>query len=418
MLIIKQSLIYLGSSILNKAIPFLLLPIMTHYLSPSDYGILSIYSIFIAIYSALIGMASHTIISKNFFKVSKQEISLYIGNILLILMITFMFYISLTYIFSLCFDEIFSIPSKWLLLIPFISIMLMINEVNTTILRNEQKAYMFGVFEVSNTLLKIGFTILFLLVFHYGWLSQVFGTLIGSFIFFIIGLLYLKNRSYLTFKFDKNIVKSILNISIPLIPHLLGGLIVAMSDRLFIEKMVSIEAVGIYSVGYMFGMIVMLFTDAFIKAWSPWFYKILSNPTNAKKEKIVKYTYIYIFGLFILSIFISFVAGFILPYFVDEKFYEAKQFIIWVALGYAVQGVYKIFFPYLVHISKTSFLAFSTITAAILNLLFNYIFILYFGTIGAAYATILAFGVSAVLVFLYQKRNFEMPWNIFRKGRI
>ncbi len=40
--------------------------------------------------------------------------------------------------------------------------------------------------------------------------------------------------------------------------------------------------------------------------------------------------------------------------------------------GYAVHGVYKIFFPYLVHIGKTSFLAFSTVTAALVNLVLNY----------------------------------------------
>jgi Na+-driven multidrug efflux pump len=63
-----------------------------------------------------------------------------------------------------------------------------------------------------------------------------------------------------------------------------------------------------------------------------------------------------------------------------------------------------------VHISKTSFLAFSTVMAAIINLVLNYFLILEYGALGAAYATILAFAVSAILVFEYQRRNFWMPW--------
>lgn len=410
MQIIKNSSIYLGSSVINKMIPFLLLPIMTKYLSPKEFGILSIYLILISFYSAFIGMAIQTNISKNFFKVSKEDLSLLIGNILIILTTTFTIYLILTYFITFFFDDVFSISSKWLLAIPFISVMMMINEINTTILRNEQRAYIFGVFEISNTLIKMSLTVLFLVVFSLSWYSQVIGTLIGTIVFFFIGLLYMKKRNYITMDFNKEKIKSILNISLPLIPHVLGGIVIAMSDRLFIEQMVSLEAVGIYSVGYMFGMVVMLFTDAFIKAWSPWFYKNLTNPTDEKKRKIVKYSYIYIFGIFILAALISLVAELILPYFVDEKFYNAKEFILWIALGYAVHGVYKIFFPYLVHISRTSFLAVSTVIAAIINLILNYFFIKYYGAIGAAYSTIVSFSVSAMLVFWYQNQNYYMPW--------
>ena len=69
MQIVKNSVIYLGSSILSKSIPFLLLPILTKYLSPAEYGNLSIFLIFISIYGAFVGMALHTNIAKNYYKV-------------------------------------------------------------------------------------------------------------------------------------------------------------------------------------------------------------------------------------------------------------------------------------------------------------------------------------------------------------
>jgi O-antigen/teichoic acid export membrane protein len=220
----------------------------------------------------------------------------------------------------------------------------------------------------------------------------------------------MKMRGYIVFHPDKKEIKAILTLSLPLIPHVLGSIIIAISDRLFIEKMVSLEMVGIYSVGYMFGMVVMLFTDAFIKAWNPWFFKNMTDPTPEQKRTIVKYSYLYIATIFVLAILISFVAGILLPYVVDEKYQSAKQFILWIAIGYAFQGIYKIFFPYLVHLNRTSFLAFSTVTAAIINLILNYVLIEKYGAIGAAYATIIAFCVSGFLVFWYQKRMIEMPW--------
>jgi len=411
MQVVKNSFIYLGSSILNKMIPFLLLPILTKYLSPKEYGILSIYFIAITLYSAFIGMAMHTNISKNFFNTSRDELSLYMGNIVIILSINTLLYFIVTLVISSFKDSLFSIPLNWIYLIPIISFFLMLNELNTTILRNEGKSYLFGIIEVGNSAIKMVLTIIFLVIFSFGWKSQVLGTFIGAMLFAVVAVIYMNIRGFIKLNFCKDKIKSILHLSMPLIPHVLGSMVIAMSDRLFIERMVSIEMVGIYSVGYMFGMVVMIFTDAFIKAWSPWFYKSLASITKTRKKKIVKYTYIYIVGVFILAFIISLISQLILPYFVDKKFYGASEFILWIAIGYAIQGVYKIFFPYLVHLNKTSFLAVSTTVAALLNLLFNYIFIKEFGAIGAAYATILSFGISALLVFWYQNKNCDMSWN-------
>mgnify|MGYP001280605777 CR=1 FL=1 len=64
---------------------------------------------------------------------------------------------------SFYYQEIFSVPSNWVVIIPLLSFMFMINTINLTILRNQEKAYLFGVFEVINTAINMGVTILLLL---------------------------------------------------------------------------------------------------------------------------------------------------------------------------------------------------------------------------------------------------------------
>lgn len=414
MQVLKKSSVYLVTSIINKAIPFLLLPVLTKYLTPTEYGIVSIFQIIISLYTAIIGMAIHTNVSKNFFAYDKSQISILIGNSIFILLISTIFVFVCTLIGSLFFETLFSVSSNWLRSIPIISFMFMINTLNLTILRMEGKAFLFGVFEISNTVVNMGVSILLLVVFNLGWTSRALGILLAYFVFFVVSMVYMKKRSFINFKIDKKQIKAILSISMPLIPHGLGSIIMALSDRLFIENMVGLKAVGTYSVGYMFGMILMIFTDAFIKAWTPWFFKKLTNPTIEVKKKIVKFTYLYLVLLLLLAFIVSFVGNFVLIYFVDSEFYDARIYIFWVALGYVFFGVYQIFFPYLVHINRTSFLAISTFTAAIINLVLNYFMIKYLGAIGAAYATIISFLISAVLVFFYQKKHYWMPWNIFK----
>jgi len=408
MKVIKDSIIYLTTSSINRLIPFLLLPIMTKYLLPEEYGLLSVYMLFITLFTAFIGMNMHLNISKNFFQVSKDKMAIIVGNIFILLLITFGIYFFAVLFFAP--KHVFSIPFKWFLFIPIISLLMMINVINKTILRNEGKALLFGGFEISHSVINMGVTLILLIIYALGWYAQVYGLLLSYAIFFIVGLGYIKKHNYIVLKYDKAVFRNLLKVSLPLIPHVLGGVLLTMSDRIFIEKMIDLETVGVYSVGYTFGMIVLLFSQSFIKAWNPWFYKKLASPSDKNKRLIVRYSYLYIIGILVLSLFVAFFGSYILPYFVDEAYHQAAKYIFWISIGYSMFGVYQIFFPYLVHIEKTSFLAISTTIAAISNLILNYVCIKSFGAIGAAYATFLSYFLLFLLVSVYTQTHYKMPW--------
>lgn len=416
MKVIKNSFIYLSASVISKGAPFLLLPFLTSYLEPAEFGILAIFLVMNTLYGAFIGMNMHANVTKNFFHRAKPELAIITGNIFFILFATTGFYFLVTWLMVSFVDSFFSIPSEYLLVLPVLAFFVMANQIHLAVLRNEGRAYTFGMFEIANAFFSLAITLIFLIYLEMGWLSQVIGIATASLVLSVIGVGYLYRRGYVNLNFRKAETTSILKLSIPLIPHVLGGVVIAVSDRLFLERMVGLEAVALYTIGYSFGMVVSLFTDALIKAWSPWFYQQLVNPTHKQKSKIVKSTYLYLIGVFVVAYVISVLGEFILPYVVDERYTGAGEYIWWIALGSAVHGVYKIFFPYLVHISKTGFLAFSTVMAAITNLLLNYLLIPEYGPLGAAYATILAFAVSAILVFEYQRRNFWMPWMLKKRN--
>lgn len=410
MSVIKNSVIYLSSSLISKGAPFLLLPFLTSYLDVDEFGLLAVFLVINSIYGALVGMAMHTNVIKNFFKKTREELSIIVCNIFVILSISTAAYLVLTLLAVYAVDAVFSVPSLYFLILPPLAFIVMINQVHLAVLRGEGRAYLFGVFEVSNAFISVAVTLLLLKYFDMGWLAQVIGMTCAGIILGLIAIRYLLTKHYLCFCPRKAEIFSILRLSMPLIPHVLGGVVISASDRLFIENMVGLESVALYAIGYSFGQLVALFTDAVIKAWSPWFYRQLAEPSDSGKLIIVKSTYLYIVGVFVVAYIVSVIGEFLLPYVVDPDYLGAKKYIWWISLGYAVHGIYKIFFPYLVHISKTAFLAFSTVIAALVNLLLNYYLIPPFGALGAAYATIIAFSASAILVFEYQRRKFPMPW--------
>ena len=52
----KSIFVYTLSNLFSSALPFILLPFLTHYLSPKDYGILSNLTGFLAIVMPLVGI--------------------------------------------------------------------------------------------------------------------------------------------------------------------------------------------------------------------------------------------------------------------------------------------------------------------------------------------------------------------------
>ncbi|MDZ7672401.1 MAG: oligosaccharide flippase family protein [Halanaerobiales bacterium] len=73
------------------------------------------------------------------------------------------------------------------------------------------------------------------------------------------------------FKFNYFMLKESLLFSLPLIPSLLSAWVINLSDRIFIERFFSMSDVGIYSLGYKLGGIVLIISAAFQKAYSPLF---------------------------------------------------------------------------------------------------------------------------------------------------
>lgn len=409
---VKSSFIYFTASGINKGIPFLLLPILTRYLSPEQFGIWSIFQVFIAFSIPMIGMAMHLNITRSFFTLEKEELAKLISNLFVSLFLTtnvFIFLLSLLVVFGILQLDI---EHGWFYALPIIAFTNMINQFNLTILRNCHKAVTYGGFEIGNTLLNIGIALMLIVLYGFEWKGMVIGVAMSNILFSLFSILYIIKTGYFKLNVSSDTIKKIFVVSLPLLPHAIGSVVINLSDRLFIDQMIGKEAVGLYTVGFTFGMIVLLFTDSFNKAWSPWMYKQLANITDDKKKKIVNFTYAYIFAVGMLAVIVTLASYFLLEFMVDQRYYNAKEFIAWVALGYAVQGVYFMVFPYLVHVGKTNFLGVMTLIAAVINLVANYFLIKMNGAVGAAQATIIAYFIMVAGVWKFSNTIYPMPWKL------
>lgn len=403
-------IVYLGTSVLNKAIPFFLLPILTNYLTTEEYGILAIYQVLISIGLPLVGLNMGNVITRNFFSKSKEFIASMLFNLFVVLTVSSTIFLIVISGYLLAGGSQFSIPQKWLYVLPVIAFMNMVNNFNLTILRNRKRAAEYGAFEISRTVVDLSLTILLIVFYSYGWEGRATGILVGSLFIGIISVFRIWQSGYLLFEFDTTQIKEILKISLPLIPHVLGGVIITLSDRIFIDLMVGTSAVGIYTVGYQFGMIMILVVTAFNKTWSPWMYELLAEEKEENKFTIVKSTYLVSGGFIMLALVVTGISHYLLPFMTAEEYHDGFVYVIWIALGYAFFGMYSLVFPYGVYIGNTKYLGVITFSAACLNLVLNYNLILLNGTIGAAQATLVSYAFLFLVLFWYSNKLYPMPW--------
>ena len=100
-----------------------------------------------------------------------------------------------------------------------------------------------------------------------------------------------------------------------------------------------------------------------------------------------------------------------LPLFVGDRFYGAADYVTWMALTYAVQGVYFIFGNFVVYSKKTSLMTWrADFLGGLVLLIACPILSRWNGPVGAAQATCLAFAASAIGCITAAQKAHPMPW--------
>ena len=394
----------------NKLVPFLLLPFLTRHLSTEEFGIVSLVQVLITFFNAAVGSSLQLNISRNIFTLEKNRFSIHLYNTVLVLLANCMLFTLATSAFSIINQDALGIPSRWLLVIPIIAAANMLSIFNQTILRAESRAWTYSAFEISASIVNLTLSLSLVLFLAMGWEGRALGIAIPSLAYGLFSFWFMHKEKRLSYSFHPPDFKQIVIVSIPLFPHAISSMLMSVSDRFFLANMVGPAEVGIYSVGYNFGMVIMLFSDAFAKAWNPWLLRMLAQPSTVRKIKVARASFIYILALMLGTPIYILLAQWAIPLVVGVEFAESSKFIPVICVSYVIFGIYQLFFPFLVLIKKTGFLAFSSVFAAGVNLAANYILIQHYGGMGAAYSTLIAYGISTLCVVWFVTHQYPLPW--------
>lgn len=408
-LLFKSASLYIFAGITNSAIPFMLLPILTRVLPPSEYGKVVMFSSVLVVLSAFVGLSVHGAVSVKYFDPSIDH-PRYLATSLMVLVASTVFAVLIIIIFNEHLSRNIGISLEWMIVAVLASAAQFVVQLRLLMWQISHNALKYGIFLVSQTAINIAISLFFVLCLNYGWTGRGIGIASSMFIFGLISLLSMQTSGMIRWKLSSSYIISMLKFGIPLIPHSVGGLLMSTSDRFTISSLLGVEEAGIYAAAMQVGMIVVVISDACNKSFAPWLFKILSNNNESDKIQIVRYTYILFVAIPVLALLFGWMAPWLLQFVVGPQYQKSSESVLYIALGGGFGAMYCLVVNYIFYAEKTFLLALVSILSGIVNVILAIMLVKLGGAIGAAQAYMVSQAFYFVFTWIIAANVFSMPW--------
>ena len=415
--LISNASVYVMGSMLQKAAAFLLIPLYTRYITPSDYGIVGLAQSVQGVISLLIGLGLYSAIARLYFDFRDKPNLLrsYIStNFLVVGLFALISTLALIQWGKVFWDRL---SGGQVAFSPYIQLALWlafadaIFQIPVTLYRTTQRATAFVSAHMAVFLLGVAAIVFFVVIKQMGAEGLLIGDLIASLLVSsILGILLL--REYFSTHFEWQHVRSSLKFSLPLVPHAVASWALIAIDRLLLEsKGISLDQIGLYNLGYQLGLVMSVLVYGINQAWSPYYYDLMErvkNPEGRIRQVVLFYVAL-LGGICLVGILFSYeLVHMIAP----SRYQGAEAFISPILFGHLLLGFYYLASVPLFYFKRTFMIPIITIAGATINILLNLWWIPIWGAMGSAWATAISYGVTfgIALIFSFQYQRIELPF--------
>lgn len=411
----NHGFIYGLTSSFQSALGFVLLPILTDYYTPEEFGIYSIILLVSTLASAFFYFGATSALARFYFD---EDSDLYkkqiVSSALFITLIGAFTLISVSIIFGnylsvLLFDS--TIYYLHIVLACCGTAFTFLLNLMTLLLRYQKRSRFFMKITIFGVLLNFLITYILLSALSYGLLAPLYGTLVSSMLcFFLILANQIRN---LTIILQFTLIRKILNFGLQ--SSLAGFLFYLLDyiDRLILKDLVPMSDVGIYSLGAKIAAFIsIILIVPFSLVWAPMRMEYARNKNN-NSFTVKVLSYLSILGFIIISISSLFAEELMSVVFDNKEYSDAAKVFPIIMLALLFLGFQNIVdFGIYLH-EKIFFYSIISLISLIFNVTMNYWLIPHFGYIASAYNTLFTYFISTLLVYLISSRYHKIryEWN-------
>ena len=417
--IASQTAVYGISSIIGRFINYLLFPLHVSIFTRAEYGaVTELYSI-VTLLAVLLTYGMET----AYFKFSSEEgkrNSVFNTSFTSITITTLLFLI-LGLLFSSSAASALKYSGQEEFIIYFVIIIALdtLSALPFARLRQENKAKRFAFIKLGNIGLNVILNLIVLLV-----LPKVingFVPTIGHVFFinliasaFTLIMLFPQIKS-VKWSIDNKLLKEILSFSIPLMIAGLAGMINETFDRISMKYLLPESSetqsqLGLYGGCYKVAMLMSIFIQAYRFAAEPYFFNATRDKENLKLYARSTEVFIAICAVIYLAIMLNLELVFDL--FLNENYIEGMSLVPILMYANMFLGIYINVSMWYKLSGRTRFGIYFSFFGAAVTIIALFLLIPKIGIYGGAWATLICYGLMALLTFIVGQKQYPIPYSL------
>lgn len=394
--------------IVGAVFSFITIPIITYFISPSEYGRVSMFTLF----QNVLGMIAYLGLDQAYIKFyhdeeDKEKLMLHsifpaIGLAVLVSIGVFLFKEPLaTWLYGSTEDL-----SCVYILIPYLPFFV----VERFILikyRMEQKGMLYSFFSIFSKAVLLILSVLTLKYYLCGYQSVIYSTVLAQILTTVLLIISChKNNRITVNEWEWSYVKKLLKYSLPLIPATIVGWVLNSMDKIMVRSLCDYQQLGLYDTALKIVSVLAIVQNCFSTFWSPIAFK-----WNKEKKATEKFEEV---GKILSIIMISMFMGIltfkeIIIKILSPDYYNAVEILPFLLIYPIMYTVSEVTVVGIYFSGKSSTTIIVAVCSCVLNVTLNSLLIPKYGAIGASVAT----GCSYVLFFWLRTIISRKVWRPF-----
>lgn len=270
----------------------------------------------------------------------------------------------------------------------------------------------FGLWRIGRAAAVNGLMLAFVLGGLTGWADLIIVLVAAHGAIAVLGLLWLWRSRLVACRVRGAHLLHLVKFGAPLVPHMVGAALITATDRVLLANLIDAGAAGIYTVGYQMGQAIFLLSQSVNRAWTPWFYRQMTDGSDAAARQSVIAGYWVAGGYVAAGLLYAVVGWFALPVIFGPVYATSTSVFVWIVAAFVAQGLWALVASFLYFREATGWISVSSFGAAVLNVGFSYLLIQANGMTGAAQGTFAAYACGCLIIIAVTVKKSSLPWTL------
>jgi O-antigen/teichoic acid export membrane protein len=411
--LVKHTLVYGSGYVTMAAVSLVLTPVYTHYLNPSQFGLLALMLVLYGLMTQVYDLGFTNSVGRFFFDSTDEGGEGGLGEMrttsVLFMVVYGGFLTAALWLLAPEVSDLLTQTDRYAELVRIVSITLYAEALAIpplTLIRMQERSRLYVGITVVRFAATLGLNLLFVVVLHEGVRGILLGSAIsagGVLLFLAPEYLHAARR-----RPSRQILRQMLAFGLPFFPVLVSAWLIDASDRYLLELFRTRTEVGEYALAYRIGQVMQIAVAAFSMGWAPLRYRIYER--SDAKDVYRRLTTYYVIAVTILGVGVGAFAPEIVAAIAPASYEDAAPVVPLILLAYAIYGLFLMMVTGMGITKQTVPMAWIGAAGAIANVGINLLVIPRWGMEGAATTTILAYAIMVAGAWFYSQRVYPIPY--------